>query len=107
MDLDKQSAAAPVVGVAKRTGGGAMGERLDLGKQIASDIFDALRCCEEYEVGAAPMERLLTISSLAGQLAAELNALCLSLPISTETATQNGQASGAHTARNEGRSPTE
>lgn len=78
-----------------------------MGKQILSDVYDALRCCEENEIGAAPSERLLLISSLAGQLAAELNALCQSLPLSNDAEQGSGLASGVRTARSVGRSPTE
>jgi hypothetical protein len=77
-----------------------------MGQQIHSDVYDALRCVEESELDAAPMERLLKISSLAGELAAALNDLFGCRP-GDDGGQQSDPALEAHRARSAGRSPFE
>jgi hypothetical protein len=84
-----------------------VGQRLELGKQIESDVYDALCCCEQHEIEAASAERLIRISSLAGELARALNDLCQSLPLEQSAGKGSDLASGARMARNEGQSQSE
>lgn len=83
-----------------------MGRRLDVARQIQRDIYDALRTIESNDLDSAPVERLLGLSSLAGELAAALNEIFCCRPCS-DCEAESDPASEAHTARNEGRSPTE
>lgn len=90
---------------AHRAGGGWLGRRIDLGQQIHSDVYDALRTIEESELEDAPVERLLRVSSLAGELATALNDLFGRLP-GGDGVSESDRASGARTPRNAGRSPS-
>jgi hypothetical protein len=95
-----------VIPPAEAGGSPQLGQRLDMGRQIHSDVYDALRCVEESELEAAPMERLLKISSLAGELSAALNDLFGCRP-AEDGGPGSDPALEARMARSEGHLPSE
>lgn len=78
-----------------------MGKSLNLVKQIHADVYRALLLIEQNELEGAPLPNLLTLSGLAGELAAALEARL------GNVAPESDPASEAHTARNEGRLPAD
>jgi hypothetical protein len=83
-----------------------MGRRLDLDRQISSDVYYALRCVEENNLSDAEASQLLKISSLAGELVKALND-SFGCPAVDDDLAPSDPATATHTARNEGRSPSE
>ncbi len=75
-----------------------MGQVLKLGPQIHADVYKALACIESHDLDEMQPERLLKVSSLAGELLAALDELV------GRDREQTDRASEAHTVRNEGRS---
>jgi hypothetical protein len=78
-----------------------MGESLNLVKQIHADAYRALLLIERNELEELQPERLLKLAGLAGELASALEAL------ETGHEQESDRASGAHTLRNEARSPVD
>jgi hypothetical protein len=74
-----------------------MGQVIKLGPQIHADVYKALACIESHDLDRIQPERLLRISSLAGELLAALDELL------GHDHEQTDQASEAHTVRSEGR----
>jgi hypothetical protein len=50
-----------------------MGRRLDLKREIESDVYYAMRCIEQRDLEEAGGEQLLRLAALAGELAKVLH----------------------------------